>query len=236
MDSSKKKHNRKKARKIEYLNSIENKYYIFCEGEKTEPLYFEAMKQVIRFNPIYKNVVFIEALGLGTETLRIINAAESYVKDNKIKDAHIWCVYDKDSFPDDDFNAVSIKANTLNESQKENKYHVAWSNQCIEYWFILHFALYSSDNDRKDYISFLNREFKKKGIGKYKKNSKDIFEILNKYGNPKLAIKYAERRLVDCSEHSDAESAPATKVHLLVRELAHFFPEDIKKKYLEKDS
>ena len=234
MGTSKKKQNRKKRRKIEYLETIEKRYYIFCEGEKTEPNYFDAMREAIRCNPIYKNIVYIETVGLGKETLRVINFAEKYVEKNNIKNADIWCVYDKDSFPDDDFNAVSIKANTLNQAQNDNKYNVAWSNQCIEYWFILHFTPYPSNNDRKDYISFLNTEFKKKGLGKYRKNSKDIFEILNSHGNPKLAIKYSENQLKCFCGLSDAKSAPATKVHILVKELAKYFPESLKNKYLDK--
>lgn len=235
MATPQKRQNRKKKRKIEHLESIKNRYYIFCEGEKTEPNYFIAMKESIRSNPIYKNVVHIEAKGLGTETLKIINAAEKYVLDHKIKGAQIWCVYDKDSFPDGDFNAVSIKAKKLNENQEENAYKVAWSNQCIEYWFILHFAFYHTDNNRKDYIRFLNKEFQKIGLKKYKKNNEHIFEILNEYGDPKLAIKYAEKRMKSCSKLSDAQSTPATKVHVLVKELAEFFPEEIKNKYLCKE-
>ena len=46
----------RKQRRKEYLEKKEYRYYIFCEGEQTEPLYFEGFKQLIEDNPIYKDI------------------------------------------------------------------------------------------------------------------------------------------------------------------------------------
>jgi len=51
-------------------------------------------------------------------------------------------------------------------------------------------------------------------------------------GNPKQAIRWAERRLEECSGLTDTESVPATKVHLLIRTLAQYLPENLRDKYL----
>jgi hypothetical protein len=227
-----KSQNRKKARKIEYLDSIPNKYCIFCEGTQTEPLYFKGFEAAIESNPIYKNVVRIEICGVGAETLRVIYAAESYVRENQITKANIWCVYDKDSFPAQDFNAVSFRVAMLNASQNDVRYNVAWSNQCVEYWFILHFGFYYADNDRKYYRKFLHKIFAELGWTRYEKNNAELFNILTQHGNPKQAIKWAQKRLDKCEGLSDSGSAPATKVHLLVQELARYLPEEIRSKYL----
>lgn len=64
-------------------------------------------------------------------------------------------------------------------------YHVGWSNECIEFWFILHFEFYVSNNHRSQYITFLNEKFNLRKLGKYEKNREDIFEILMTYGDPK---------------------------------------------------
>ena len=48
------------------------------------------------------------------ETMRVIGMAERYVKKNKLQKGQIWCVYDKDSFPADDFNGVVLRAERLN--------------------------------------------------------------------------------------------------------------------------
>ena len=41
-----------------------------------------------------------------------------------------------------------------------------WSsgNECIEFWFLLHFAYYTANNHRAEYIMFLNDKFKELGI------------------------------------------------------------------------
>lgn len=224
--------NRKKARKVEHIEPASEKFYIFCEGAQTEPLYFRGFENAIKSNAIYKNLVHVHVEGVGAETLRVIYAAEEYVRQNKIVNANIWCVYDKDSFPKEDFNAVSQRAETLNTQQNKVRYYVAWSNQCIEYWFILHFAYYYADNSRKDYRRFLHTKFKELGWTRYEKNNEELFSIMTDKGNPKQAIKHAERRLVDLKGKSDTACVPATKVHLLVKELAKYLPDEIRVKYL----
>lgn len=111
----------------------------------------------------------------------------------KLQKGQIWCVYDKDSFPADDFNGEVLRAERLNKENPELQYHTAWSNECIEFWFLLHFAYYTLNNHRTEYISFFNDKFRELGIGKYQKNMKNIFDILMEKGNPKLAIRYAKR-------------------------------------------
>ncbi len=203
------------------------RYYIFCEGQQTEPQYFTGLKRLIEDNPIYRDMVLIEIEPCGAETMRIIQRAEDYVKRNHIIKGQIWCVYDKDSFPAKDFNGVAERAAALNQEKKEMQYYTAWSNECIEFWFLLHFAYYISNNHRTEYIRFLNEKFAELKIGKYQKNMKNIFDVLLEYGNPKLAVRYAKRILKDGSGKTPAETAPATKVHELVVELAKYLPEEI---------
>jgi len=223
-----------KPREIEEIEPVVSKYYIFCEGEQTEPNYFEGFKKYIELNAIYKNIVQITIEGLGKETERILNYAIDYVNNKKISDAKIWCVYDKDSFPAEHFNNVSERIRTMNKSPNNNiKYYGAWSNQCIEYWFILHFNYYDADNDRSYYIENLNKNFKIKELGVYHKSKdKEIFDKLSLKGNPKLAIKHAKRRIKECKGQSDTNSSPATKVYELVEELANYLPADMKQFYL----
>lgn len=224
--------NRKRKRNVQHIEEVKERIYIFCEGIQTEPLYFKGFENAIKSDPIYKNIVHIHVEGVGADTLRVIDAAESYVNENKIRNSSIWCVYDKDSFPSHDFNAVAIRAKVLNEQQKDVIYNVAWSNQCIEYWFVLHFAFYTSDNDRKYYRSFLHSKFRELKWNKYEKNNEELFKIMTEHGNPKQAICWAKKRLEECKYLSDTESVPATKVHLLVQELARYLPKGIREKYI----
>lgn len=227
-----KSHNRKRQRKIDSLTAIDKKYYIFCEGAQTEPSYFKGFEAAIKTNPMYKDAVHVEVHGVGAETLRVIYAAERYVLENELERAEIWCVYDKDSFPAQDFNAVSQYASGLNTKQTKVQYYVAWSNQCIEYWFILHFDWYTADNDRKFYREYLHKKFAGFGYRRYEKDNSELFEILTMRGNPKKAIERAQIRLSECSGCTDANSVPATKVHLLVSRLAEYLPHGIKERYI----
>lgn len=86
--------NWRKKRRQEYLEMKEFRYYIFCEGEQTEPLYFSGFKKLIEDNPIYRDMVLIQIEPCGAETMRVINLAERYIKDNHIEKGQIWCVYD----------------------------------------------------------------------------------------------------------------------------------------------
>ncbi len=97
---------------------------------------------------------------------------------------------------------------------------------------MLHFAYYTSNNHRAEYISFLNDKFRELGIGKYQKNMKDIFGILLEHGNPKLAIRYAKRIIKENEGNTPTEIAPGTKVYELVEELAKYLPEEIQKSFI----
>lgn len=221
----------RKKRKQQYLEMKEYRYYIFCEGQATEPNYFQGFKKLIEENPIYKEMVLIAIEPCQAETMRVIGMAENYVKKNKIKKGQIWCVYDKDSFPPEHFNGVVNRAEQLNKENSELEYHTAWSNECIEFWFLLHFSYYTANNHRKKYGSFLDEKLGKLGLGKYQKNMDNIFDILMEKGNPKLAIRYAKRIIKDGKGKTPTEIAPGTKVHELVEELAKYLPEDIRMKF-----
>lgn len=223
---------RKKRRK-EYLEKKEYRYYIFCEGEQTEPQYFNGFKRLIEDNPIYKDMVLIEIEPCAAETMRVIGMAEKYVAKNKIDKGQIWCVYDKDSFPASHFNGVVTRAEKLNQQNLKLQYHCAWSNECIELWFILHFANYRSNNHRTEYISFLNDKFKELGLGRYQKNMKNIFEILMEQGNPKLAVRYAKRIITEEQGKSPSEIAPGTRVYELVEELSKYLPENVQNNFMQ---
>lgn len=221
----------KKKRRQEHMEQKLYRYYIFCEGQQTEPLYFAGVKKLIEENPVYKDMVLIEIEPCQAETMRVIGMAEDYVKKNKIKKGQIWCVYDKDSFPAEHFNGVVERAEKLNKENPELQYYTAWSNECIEFWFLLHFTYYTSNNNRDEYSRFLDKKFKELGLGGYEKKMPEIFDILLRYGNPKLAIRYAKRIIKDGEGKTPTEIAPGTKVYELVEELAKYLSEEVREMF-----
>lgn len=210
----------KKQRRMEFIESRKYRYYIFCEGEKTEPQYFEGFRNLIDSIPMYREMVMIHIeRGVG-ETLYILNKAKEYVKNNNISNSQIWCVYDKDDFPADRFDQVASSINELNRIPKDGVYyHAAWSNQCIEFWFLLHFSYYQANNERKLYIEYLDKKFREFGYKKYQKNMTETFSILQKYGSVNNAITYAKRIINESSGKKPSEIAPGTTVYELVEEL-----------------
>ena len=67
---------------------------------------------------------------------------------------------------------------------ENNGYIPLWSNQAIEYWFLLHFNYIDGKMDRKLYVEKLNNFFNNAGLKyKYRKNDKEIFLKLCEYGS-----------------------------------------------------
>lgn len=215
--------NWKKQRQKEHIEKRGYRYYIFCEGEKTEPCYFGGFKKLIEKSPIYRDMVLIHIENHVGETLYILDKAEKFVKRNGISNSHIWCVYDKDDYPAERFNQVEERIAKLNQKQKNGVlFHAAWSNQCIEFWFILHFAYYHSNNNREAYIEFINEKFRKLGCHAYQKNMQDTFDIIRKYGSEEDAIRNAKRIIRENAGKKPSEIEPGTKVYEIVEELRKY--------------
>lgn len=116
-------------------------HLIVSEGTKTEPNYFEAIKEKI--NRDYKDRIQVEIEGTGLNTVNLVNLAEKYVSESPNGFKHVWVVYDKDDFPAEHFNLAAELCRT--KTTENTTYHALWSNQCVELWFLLHFSYYQAD-------------------------------------------------------------------------------------------
>lgn len=224
-----------KAEEQKFIKRIQKQnyqklYLIFTEGKKTEPYYFEGLKKAIEKNGHQE--ILIEIIGIGEATTRLLTFAEEFIEKYNIEKAEIWLVTDKDDFPDHQFNTLIQQCEKRNTQVALNNYwHCAWSNECFELWFILHFSFYQVAVSRQEYFHLLNSIFIKKKIGKYQKNEKDIFNLLCQYGNPRLAIFYAEKLYKEKKGRSPSKAIPCTTVYQLVKELARYLPEELKVKF-----
>lgn len=195
-----------------YETRLEYKFiYIFTEGTKTEPNYFKSKKEEIEVEIRRRNIK-IEIAGTARSTLSLIDYVLGYIKEEKI-DMDInecWVVFDKDDC-DEDFNEAIDRA-------RANNLKVAYSNECFELWFLLHFDLLTSAIDRNHYKKKLDKEFKKIGENKYEKQSEKIYSLIK--NKEKRAIKNAEKLLsMYGDERSFLKMNPSTTVHLLVKDL-----------------
>jgi len=124
---------------------------------------------------------------------------------------------DKDSFTAQSFHAA-IQTCTTNHPLVD----AAWSNEAFELWYLLHFHFYNTAISRKQYQDLIEENFKEKGLKnyKYKKNSIEMFTLLETYGSREDAIRNAinlENLYADTTDF--ANHNPCTKVHKLVIEL-----------------
>ncbi|MFD1885549.1 RloB family protein [Paenibacillus wenxiniae] len=203
----------RKNRKEQIRKAKPSGHLIVTEGIKTETNYFNGFKNEI--NEKYQDTVqsyTIDIHGAGKETLRIIEEIEDYKRRSPHIFEHIWAVFDKDDFPPAHFD------NAIHSAHKKG-IKVAWSNECIELWFLLHFAYLDSNINRQQYYSRLDNVFKNMGIQEgYNKASERLYELLKPHQDK--AIRHAQKLRKTHSEMSSfSKKAPCTNVDELVCEL-----------------
>ncbi len=180
------------------VREIKQRFLIVCEGTKTEPQYFKGFR-------VPKVVVDVEGLGVNPSRL-VDTARELREKDDYDQ---VWCVFDRDSFPENDFNTAIQKAT-------RSGFKVAYSNEAFELWYVLHFEFLNAGIPRSDYSrklsGFLNKT--------YEKNSDDMYLTL--LPKQETAIRNATNLSSFYEPINPVKDNPSTTVHLLVQELNKF--------------
>lgn len=175
---------------------IRKRFLIVCEGEKTEPNYFEGFR-------VPKIIIKVE--GVGRNPSQLVRKA-AQLNDNDDYD-RVWCVFDKDDFLREDFN------NAISGATSQG-FSVAYSNKSFELWYLLHFEYVNTGISRARYISKLSS-----WLGhKYEKNSGTMYGKL--IDRQHIAIRNAKKLLDQYdSRCPPANNDPSTTVHELVEEL-----------------
>ncbi|NOS93910.1 MAG: RloB domain-containing protein [Cyclobacteriaceae bacterium] len=185
-------------------------FLIVCEGTKTEPNYFIELEK-----DLPKGIVKLVIEGSGLNTLSLVDCAIK-IRESSIRNYdRVWAVFDRDDFPEDNFNAAIYKA-------LGNGINCAWSNQAFELWFLLHFQYVNVAMNRDKFKEYLEIQVRKaSGNDKYiyTKNSFETYSVLKNYGNKDQAIKWSNKLLSNYSDERYAKHNPCTLVHLLIGEL-----------------
>lgn len=192
-DLYKKERAKRELRKQSTRGKIKDSILILCEGEKTEPNYFNSFRTDLQL----KNV---KIDGCGTNTDKLVEKAFQNLNDFD----QIWCVFDRDSFPPHNFNRAFQLA------EKHKQIRIAYSNEAFELWYLLHFHYCDTGLHRDQYTEKLTDLL---GF-KYQKNSKSMYDKLS--GMQETARNNARKLL---ENHPDPNDNPSTTVHLLVQEL-----------------
>lgn len=167
-------------------------FLIFCVGENTEVDYFNHFKcPTIDVKCIGKTPANSPQKGTaGKDPMKMVEMIlgkdnkkgdKDYYNEQRINEGksaydEVWIVFDKDDFPNDNFDNAIFRAEAHDTK-------VAWSNQAFEYWLILHFDDHQGVGlHRKDYDELINKYLKPYNIiydGKKSKHiSFELFEIL----------------------------------------------------------
>ena len=164
----KRKEERKKRQENVRRQKSSN-WLMICEGKQTEPNYFMEAVESVNKNLEKEYQLKVKIIGIGKNTTSLVQSVEhmQYEIDNyknkMIPYGKIFVVFDKDSFSNDAFDTAIAMC-------EENGYIPLWSNQAIEYWFLLHFNYIDVKMDRNLYKEKINQYFKEKGARyKYKK-------------------------------------------------------------------
>jgi hypothetical protein len=163
---------KKKNRPIRDVKPV---LHIYCEGEKTEPNYFNGYLE--KFFPTNRRLKVIKIETTKKNTPKQLVDVAIAAKKNSLDDDVFWVVYDRESvhkYPDQLHAAAYCKA-------QKNAIFLAISNVCFEAWLLLHFqeanASYSCYDDLRS-NSILRDECKKRGISDYDKGNIFIFTAL----------------------------------------------------------
>ena len=185
-------------------------HLIVSEGTKTEPKYFEKIKETI--DAKYRDRIHLDISGKGDNTVNLFNRAVKDVARSNNVYKHVWLVFDKDDFPPEHFDRTAELCAA--ESTDETRYHPIWSNQCIELWFLLHFMFLQADLHRDEYWPKLTESLKSKNLGTYYKNRTDMFDVLRPYMDD--AIRNAKMLEEINTGKTPSRSTPGTMIHHLI--------------------
>lgn len=202
----------------------EERQYILVASEdgKSSVYYFEALNDMLKS---HSATVGIIPKGTGRNTQSLINFVKTH-RDKWLKEVQedidiedfneIWVAFDLDGFKPHKFdNAI--------HSAEANGFHVAWSNECFELWYLLHF---------KNRVTAVPRGEIFEDLTKLLDLHKDYTELKGKEGefvhrrmanhpNVKQAIKRAKKlyNAYLAAKVPPHKSNPCTKVFELVEKL-----------------
>lgn len=174
---------------------------IVCEGQKTEPTYFENYRE--RNSGL---IIFIPNSTV-TDPENLTKLAKNQIRKYDLDISNgdqVWCVFDADHHTDQEIQqAKQIAGEEVN---------ICLSNPSFELWYLLHFCYYDSRISNTDLINKL-----KQHIPNYQKNKNYFSELFAKRPD---AIKFA-KRLNQKHENEGTEllstnSNPSTQVFRLV--------------------
>lgn len=179
------------------------RFVIFCEGAKTEPAYFTALKK--RYPQI--EIVLMKDHGVPDTLARMaVEQAKRLRREgtNSFEQRdEIWAVFDRDQHP---------KFDEAVQRCESNRVGVGRSNPCFELWLILHHQDYDKPDGRHAVQAHCERVCD--GYDKHSSKTPDCSGLL---AHVEAAIKRAEDQLARRKNEGEEFGCPSTTVGNLVQ-------------------
>ena len=124
-----------------------------------------------------------------------------------------WIVFDRDRV---------VRFDEIIKQARREGVHVGWSNPCIEIWFDAYFGKMHAYQDSVTCCREFGATFEKKTGQEYQKANRQIYDLLNRYGDESGAIQIAENRFQQFRRDGfckPSEMCPCTTVQHLVDEI-----------------
>lgn len=174
---------------------------IVCEGNKTEPLYFSALRRYRRLSATKIDIVPGSVSGSDPRSIiRYARRRKKSLKRHGRRFEHVWCVFDRDEHP---------KINDAFHWARQSRFNIAFSNPCFELWFLLHFTDVDHPLDRFEALDRLRRK-----LPEYRKTAPVFHLLLPRQDEALLRADGLRRRLAQHGRR-DGDN-PSTSVDQLV--------------------
>lgn len=200
---------RKKGKRLPFPRVL-----IVCEGEKTEPLYFDDIRKQNRVPTAHIRVTNAD----GTQPRQVVDFAEATFRKTKEYD-WVFAVFDRDDHVTylDALNRAAALDNTLkNDDGKKVRFVAVPSVPCFELWLLLHFVDIQAFFHRAEIINRLGGH-----IAGYEKGTEGTYAATE--AALALAIERAQRLQVRFDPRTGVD--PVTRAHEVVQLLRSIRPE-----------
>ena len=205
----------------EFSQEPKIRYFIACEGEKTEYRYFKGIiefRTEIGINPLVEIIPIRHEQNTSSNPVNIYKDAKLAIENaSNFLDGDKLCIVvdrDKQSFTDSQFDVL------LN-AERDNEIKFCISNPCFEFWLLLHFSDCSEydmnllcNNEKEGNRTLVEKCLMEKLGGSYNKTRLKFSE--NYKGRIKLAIENAKKYSLSAEE---LKNNIGTTVALLIDEM-----------------
>ena len=195
---------------------------IVCEGDKTEPDYFNALIDDLQLNTA--NIKIAENTD-GSSPRNVVDVARKKYKEDKKagketgeKFDQVYCIFDKDTHSTYR-EALDIIRREQQQGKRGCPIHAVTSIPCFEFWLLLHFTKTTKDfhAGRGSICANVIADLKKHIPAYEKGEMKEIYQLV-KNRIPK-AIAGAKQAEHHCA--TGGTDTPSTQVYALVEYLQH---------------